>query len=102
LPLHKHPAHEVPKGAERAGKSNEKPGEVRTAGPHYDPSPNIDAGNEIHPHRHSPPATTDRLFAWDSPGLWAIFAIFAIGLFNMLGPKHTGGFAIAAAVGMVF
>jgi hypothetical protein len=25
-----------------------------------------------------------------------------IGVFNLLGPKHTGGFAIAAAVGMIF
>jgi amino acid transporter len=41
------------------------------------------------------------LFALNSPGLWAIVAIAAIGLFNFLGPKHTGGFAIAAAVGMV-
>ena len=41
------------------------------------------------------------LLAWNSPGLWAIFSIAAIGLFNFLGPKHTGGFAIAAAVGMI-
>jgi hypothetical protein len=25
-----------------------------------------------------------------------------IGLFNLMGPKHTGGFALIAAVGMVF
>lgn len=42
------------------------------------------------------------LLAWDSPGLWAIVAIAGIGLFNLMGPKHTGGFAIFAAVGMVF
>lgn len=41
------------------------------------------------------------LFHWDSPGLWAIAAIGVIGLFNLMGPKHTGGFAIAAAVGMI-
>src|SRR4051812_344510 len=41
------------------------------------------------------------LFALNSPGLWAMIAIIVIGLFNLLGPKHTGGFAIAAAVGMV-
>jgi amino acid transporter len=41
------------------------------------------------------------LFALNSPGLWAMIAIAVIGLFNFLGPKHTGGFAIAAAVGMV-
>ena len=42
------------------------------------------------------------LWAWNSPGLWAIVAILLIGLFNLMGPKHTGVFAIAAAVGMVF
>src|SRR3954466_664170 len=45
------------------------------------------------------PQGTD-LLAWNSPGLWAIAAIALIGMFNFLGPKHTGGFAIAAAVGM--
>ncbi|MCC6424560.1 MAG: amino acid permease [Phycisphaerales bacterium] len=44
----------------------------------------------------------DKLLAWDSPGLWAIIAIAVIGLFNLLGPKHTGAFAIFAALGMVF
>lgn len=44
----------------------------------------------------------DKLLAWDSPGLWAIIAIAVIGLFNLLGPKHMGGFAIFAAIGMVF
>src|SRR5688500_4816709 len=38
---------------------------------------------------HSP-----SVFAWNSPGLWAIVAILMIGGFNLLGPKHTGGFAI--------
>src|SRR5438270_729401 len=42
------------------------------------------------------------LFAGDSPGLWAIMAIAALGMFNLMGPKHTGGFAIVAAVGMIF
>ena len=45
---------------------------------------------------------TDALLAWQSPGLWAIVSIVLIGTFNLMGPKHTGGFAIAAAVGMVF
>ncbi|MGN6625415.1 MAG: APC family permease [Tepidisphaeraceae bacterium] len=44
---------------------------------------------------------TPTLLAWGSPGLWAIVAIGVIGLFNLMGPKHTGGFAIAAAVGMM-
>ena len=42
------------------------------------------------------------LLAWNSPGLWAIVAIALIGCFNLMGPKHTGGFAITAAIGMVF
>jgi amino acid transporter len=44
---------------------------------------------------------TGSLWAWNSPGLWAIIAIVAIGSFNLMGPKHTGGFAIAAALAMV-
>jgi amino acid transporter len=47
------------------------------------------------------PGQGEKLFAWDSPGLWAIFAIGVIGMFNLMGPKHTGGFAIFAAIGMV-
>lgn len=43
----------------------------------------------------------ESLLAWDSPGLWAIVAIATIGLFNLMGPKHTGSFAIFAAIGMV-
>jgi hypothetical protein len=34
--------------------------------------------------------------------LWAIVAILVIGAFNLMGPKHTGAFAIVAAVGMIF
>src|SRR5258706_9015308 len=41
------------------------------------------------------------LFALNSPGLWAMIAIAVIGLFNFLGPKHTGGVGVAAAGGMV-
>jgi nucleotide-binding universal stress UspA family protein len=37
----------------------------------------------------------------NSPGLWAIAAILAIGLFNLMGPKHTAGFALFAAAGMI-
>lgn len=37
----------------------------------------------------------------DSPGLWAIVAILVLGAFNLMGPKHTAGFAIFAAVGMI-
>ena len=41
------------------------------------------------------------LLSIHSPGFWAIVAILAIGCFNLMGPKHTGGFAIAAAAGMI-
>ena len=60
-----------------------------------------DAGDALDVHRKSPSSEADALWAWDSPALWAIVAIGAIGLFNLMGPKHTGGFAIAAAVGMM-
>ncbi|HEV8605148.1 MAG TPA: APC family permease [Tepidisphaeraceae bacterium] len=60
-----------------------------------------DAGEKLDVHRQTPPSEADKLLAWDSPGLWGIIAIAAIGLFNLMGPKHTGGFAIAAAIGMV-
>lgn len=35
------------------------------------------------------------------PRFWAIVAIVGIGAFNLLGPKHTAGFALFAAGGMV-
>jgi amino acid transporter len=60
-----------------------------------------DAGGELDVHRQTPSSEADKLFALDSPGLWAIVAILGIGCFNLMGPKHTGGFAIAAAVGMI-
>jgi amino acid transporter len=41
------------------------------------------------------------LWRWNSPGLWAIVAIGVIGAFNLLGPKHTAGYAIFAAGGMI-
>jgi amino acid transporter len=44
---------------------------------------------------------SESLFSLTSPGMWAIVAIALIGLFNLMGPKHTGGFALMAAVGMV-
>jgi amino acid transporter len=61
----------------------------------------VDAGERVDVHRQAPPSEADKLLAWDSPGFWGIVAIALIGLFNLMGPKHTGGFAIAAAVGMM-
>src|SRR5207237_5922469 len=61
----------------------------------------VDCGDKLDVRRETPPSEADRLLAWDSPGLWGIIAIAGIGLFNLMGPKHTGSFAIAAAIGMV-
>src|SRR5690348_9234638 len=44
-------------------------------------APTQDAGSHLDPHRESAPSAADKLFAWDSPGLWAIVAILTIGLF---------------------
>lgn len=68
----------------------------------YNPDPRIDAGDHLDPHRKEPDTEKEALFKFDSPALWAIVAIAAIGMFNMMGPKHTGAFAITAAVGMIF
>jgi amino acid transporter len=64
--------------------------------------PAVDAGEKITVQRDEGPSARAPLWAWDSPGLWAIISIMAIGSFNMLGPKHTGVFAFLAAAGMVF
>jgi amino acid transporter len=61
-----------------------------------------DAGAHLDAHRETPPSSADALFSYKSPALWAIVAIAAIGAFNLMGPKHTGGFALAAALGMIF
>jgi amino acid transporter len=61
-----------------------------------------DAGEKLDINRQSDPSLAGNLLQWDSPGLWGIVAIMGIGAFNMMGPKHTGLFALLAAVGMVF
>jgi amino acid transporter len=53
------------------------------------------------PDRGEVVAAQEPLFEWRSPGLWAIVSILVIGAFNLLGPKHTAGYAIFAAGGMV-
>jgi amino acid transporter len=45
--------------------------------------------------------TDSGLVGFGSPGFWAIVSILAIGIFNLMGPKHTGAFAIFAAAGMI-
>jgi amino acid transporter len=77
-------------------------GPVAIADSHYDTSSRIDAGELLDSKRASPPAAAERFFAVDSPGLWAMIAIAGLGLFNMMGPSHTGAFAIVAAIGMIF
>ncbi len=61
----------------------------------------VDAGAKLDVKRSSEATEADKLLAFDSPALWAIVAIAAIGMFNLMGPKHTGMFALLAAVGMV-
>ena len=94
LPRHRHMVVETPDAKPKAP--------VRVATDKYDIDPSVDAGHQIDTARTTPEAEKEGLFSWDSPGLWAIVTIAVIGLFNMLGPKHTGGFAIVAAVGMIF
>jgi amino acid transporter len=61
----------------------------------------VDADVKLDVKRSSEATEADKLLAWDSPALWAIVSIGAIGMFNLMGPKHTGMFALLAAVGMV-
>jgi amino acid transporter len=98
LPLHKH----VDPHAHEVGTDKIDPSTVRIADRKYNADPKVDAGNSLDPKRESPASETENLLSFDSPGLWAVIAIGVIGLFNMMGPKHTGGFAIVAALGMVF
>ncbi len=44
---------------------------------------------------------TDSFFELGSPGMWAVVAVVLIGFFNFIGPKHTSGLAIFAAVAMI-
>jgi len=63
------------------------------------PEPPADASIVL--HHASGPGHRDELFAWRSPALWALISIVFIGLMNLLGPKHTSGFAVVAALGMI-
>jgi amino acid transporter len=60
-----------------------------------------DAGDEIILDHEPTEHAAEKFLAWDSPGLWSIISIVVIGLFNLMGPRHSAGFAIAAAVGMI-
>src|SRR4051794_12908726 len=60
-----------------------------------------DAGSQVIIETTDSVSVREPLFRWNSPGLWAIISIIGIGAFNLMGPKHSAGFAIFAAVGMV-
>ena len=53
-----------------------------------------DAGDDIHLNKEEVPGPHESLWSLKSPGFWAIISIFVIGAVNLLGPKHTAGFAI--------
>src|SRR5689334_3726755 len=61
-----------------------------------------DAGNDLHIHHDAEASEAESLFWSDSPGLWACVAIAAIRRFTLTGRRNTGGFAIFAAIGMIF
>ncbi len=61
----------------------------------------MDAGDRIELRSEAAAGAAESLFDWRSPGLWAIVSILVVGAFNLMGPKHTAGFAIFAAVGMI-
>jgi len=46
-------------------------------------------------------AQKEPLFSLRSPGLWAVVSLVIIGAFNQMGPKHTSGFALIAALAMI-
>src|SRR2546430_3106933 len=65
-----------------------------------------DSGDDIRLHEDekapsTEPAEHEKLWSLRSPGFWAIVSILIIGAFNLMGPKHTAGFAIFAAAGMI-
>ncbi len=112
LPLNKH-VERAPDVPAQAGAG--VVGQVMAAGSSTATGYSIaeDAGDKLHvkeemqherrkltPEEEAARREENKLFRIDSPGLWAIVAIALIGLLNLAGPKHSGGFAIAAAVGM--
>src|SRR4029453_4240522 len=68
--------------------------QVQTAAKDTGDDIRIDTGKKAEHHQQT-------LWDWKSPGLWAIVSIIIIGAFNLLGPKHSAGFALFAAAGMI-
>ncbi len=60
-----------------------------------------DAGDKIKLESSAETKAPEPIWEWKSPALWAIVSIGVIGAFNLLGPKHSAGFALFAAAGMV-
>src|SRR5437868_4985389 len=58
-------------------------------------------GSDIRIKTEEGASSVEALFNWRSPGLWAIVAIAILGAFNLMGPKHTAGFALVAAAAMI-
>src|SRR5204862_1919287 len=63
----------------------------------------VDPGGDIRipEDKKDESAKPEPLFRLNSPGLWALISILGIGAFNLMGPKHSAGFALFAAAGMV-
>jgi len=61
----------------------------------------VEPGDQINRIRDNSHGQRMPLLDWQSPGLWAVISILLIGAFNLLGPRHTSGYAIFAAVGMI-
>jgi amino acid transporter len=61
----------------------------------------VEPGDDIIRPKEGVEDRAEELWHWRSPGLWAIISILGIGAFNLMGPKHTAGYAIFAAIGMV-
>jgi amino acid transporter len=68
---------------------------------HHETSHEADAGDDIKLDREEGPRVREPLFSLKSPGLWALVSIVVIGAINLFGPKHTAGYAVFAAVGMM-
>jgi amino acid transporter len=62
-----------------------------------------DPGNEIRRQTGGDDNVEARESMWrlGSPALWAMGSIVVLGLFNLLGPKHTAAYAVFTAVGMM-
>src|SRR5204863_2613179 len=51
-------------------------------------------GSKIRINDEAVASTAEALLNWRSPGLWAVVSIVGLGAFNLMGPKHTAGFAL--------